>query len=158
MESNTAASSELSTSTERQIVPRKVSFAFDNLQEKGNVVATIKNPQISINDDDDDVVDMSSALELVQREDPVTFQFIKDKSIEAYTDKTTGKVGIAVNASDENVSDETKQCPFIYVIVPIHRNTGNFVKIGSAVFQHGDKRMFISRVKTFIPASFIAFL
>jgi hypothetical protein len=34
----------------------------------------------------------------------------------------------------------------------LEKNTGNYVKIGSAIFQ-GDKRIFTSRMKTFCPGT-----
>ena len=119
---------------------RKVKFNLDSLQDSSSV-------QLKETD----------ARTFIQEENPETYQLLKDKSFEAQSDKRTGQVGIAVNISDSNLVDKTKDCPFIYLIFPIHRNTGNYVKIGSAVFYQGDRRMFLSRMKTFCPASYIVF-
>ena len=101
-------------------------------------------------------LERSEALELVRVSDPETFRVIKDKPIVACRSKKTRQIGIAVNYSDENVPDETKQCPFIYVILQLDKNTGNYVKVGSAIFQQ-DRRLFTSRIKTFCPGTFVIF-
>jgi hypothetical protein len=77
----------------------------------------------------------------------------------ALRNRKSNHIAIAYNPSEEMLQSDIKKFPFLYIILQLDSESGNYVKVGSGSFQEGvhgfETRHFLSRMRTVIPGSFL---